>query len=1161
MAEIKYTGSNTLAAMIAAIKALFVKKGEAVTSINGTMPDDMGNIEVPAPTWCGEWNESVVYDTDSLVHYNGSTYIRTSSSAPEGGAPDVDTENWSLFADAGKDGANGKDGVTPVAGVDYFTEAEKVTMLDTLAADLPTDTEFLDNVVEQVKIIKVAESPELVEDIADCTDTSKIYVLPNGNLCAYMTAEVATDTTLVPGFTNLYDEPKGAYAMDGYRYSHSGGAFSAEAATCAIVVPAPSAPRKVNQQYTLRVQGATINGGTTRWTKIYVGNSNDDFTIEASSEATAITEADGTVVFTHTPNSGDNVRTYSWLVFHVDSGVDTSKLIVTIDEEIEYVTAAPAPAYTNLYDESKGAYVQEGKRYSHSGAGFKDQASDCAVVVPIGLAYDTAAHTIRIQGATQVGATYKDNMYFNSSSDFTDTTNVYGGTWSGASATVTESNGQITIIYKPIQSAWVFDWLVFHVAAGVDTSKLIVTLDEEIVDATPTAYDNIVSTLVDTDGSIYNGVGYKTDTRLSSSQGTDSLEGYITFGFIPFEKGDIIRTKGINWISDYGAGYGNYSYVIWYTALGITNSGVVRCINITDGQADTAAFAGVTFTEDEDGVFTIDTTNWNNTYYVDVKYMRICGYGNGDELIITKNQEIKDIPVSGGTEIVTQWMDTGIEYNQPPDYTDRVISLETKTAKLRVDVDNLEKKANTGVVSGNGGSDAFAYAAYPPSPQIPGDGSAEADFNTADIKTSEVYAYMDNLWQKNRTYMIKQNLGKDTSGLYDYYRYVFSKSYWRAWYKEGYPRMYAWQNGSTVIYSVSVSPRVGDTMYTTNYIGTAYSTVTAVDSETIGVPSTRTVNGLVFERYSTGDVEPTIVYTVPLANTSGYKGRTYNSEFAASASIAEFTYDYIVDSNGIKYYRYPFEDKKVDKSRPFSVFVLTNEHGNHGDSMIPCVSLLRMLKDMCSNANIPFLRWLKENAILTVIPVGNPYGSYRNANSVNINRNYDTPGWAGSNTDPQGGTKEDGDFGPYAGSEVETQYIMNTIQQCKPQAALSGHGRGVPTNEVSEYNSCAAYQGCGFDPERMYKVEEALFSMYNFGFGPNGQHLPADVGEDESCLNAGKSPSYIEYAGAVGGLIEIDDHEVGTLDSFTPVAMEQAYAELVLTLQNWCEEALLKTTI
>lgn len=733
--------------------------------------------------------------------------------------------------DTGPRGEKGED------GADYvLTDADK----DEIAAKVP--------------IVKIAEQPEFVNDISECTDISKMYVLPNGHLGAYMTTEVTTEGSTVPNFTNIYNKTNGAYIKDGYRYSHSGGAFFAEAATCAVVVPVPGGSWKVNQQYTLRVQGATINGGTTRSSKIYTGTTNDTFPNSAA-EPTVTTESDGTVVFVHTQNSADNVTTFSWLVFHVDDGVDENNLIVTFNEEITYITT------------------------------------------------------------------------------------------------------------------------------------------------------------------------------------------------------------------------------------------------------------------------------------------------------------------EGGTETVTEWTDTGIEYNQPPDYADRVVAVEKKTAQLANDVDALESRVSnigSGSAAGSGGMDAFSFAAYPPSPQLPGDGSDEADFNTANVTTAEVYAYMDALWSRYRTYMVKQNLGKDSSNQYDYYRYVFSKAYWRAWYKENYPKMFAWINGNTVIYSESISPRVGDNMYSTPYIGTVYNTVAAVNSETIGVASTRTVNGLMFTRYAEGDVEPTIVYTVPLAIFDNYMGRTYTADFAASSGIKEFTHEYIVDSNSVKYFRYPFEDKKMDKSALFPVFILANEHGNHGDSMIPSVVVMRMLKDLCNNTDNLFLRWLKENAIVTVIPVGNPFGGYNNANGVNINRNYDTPGWAGSNTDPVGGTKEDGAFGPYAGSEIETQYIMNTIQQCKAKTAISCHGRGIPDGRpLGEYNSSAAFQGCGFDAERMRKVEEALFSMYNFGFNPNGQHIIIDQTSD-NYLNAGKSPSYIEYAGAVGGLIEIDDHEVGTLDRFTPLAMEQAYAEVLLVLQNWVEEALNK---
>ncbi|MBQ8797179.1 MAG: hypothetical protein IJZ56_03175, partial [Oscillospiraceae bacterium] len=738
--------------------------------------------------------------------------------------------------------------------------AEKTEIVEALSETLQNNQVLIDNVAKKVPIVKVAEQPTFVNDVSECTDTSKMYVLPNGHLCAYMTREDTTEGSTVPNFTNIYNTENGAYIKDGYRYSASSGGFKEQDGHCAVVVPLGQS-WKVNTQFVLRVRGATpLSENGTYWYYLYGGpdgsafNAGGNFSGTGNCTGTMVNDGED-MVFTVILNASDNISTVSWIAFNVLAGsVDESNLIVTFNEEITYTTT------------------------------------------------------------------------------------------------------------------------------------------------------------------------------------------------------------------------------------------------------------------------------------------------------------------EGGTEIVQEWTDTGIEYNQPPDYADRVVALEGKTSKLTTDVDTLENRVNnigSGAVTGSGGMDAFSFAAYPPSPQLPGDGSDEADFDVADVATSEVYAYMDALWSRYRTYMVKQNLGKDSSGQYDYYRYVFSKAYWRAWYKENYPKMFAWINGSTVIYSESVSPRVGDTMYSTPCIDTAYNTVTAVNSETIGVASTRTVNGLEFIRYAEGDVEPTIVYTTPFAITESYMGRTYTDAFAASSSVKEFSHEYIVDNNDVKYYRYPFEDKKLDKSSLFSVFILANEHGNKGDSMIPSVTVMRMLNDLCKNTDNLFLRWLKENAIVTVIPLGNPYGGYNNANGVNINRNYDTPGWAGSDTDPAGGTKEEGAFGAYAGSEIETQYIMNTIQQCKAQTAVSYHGRGIPTGTLlGEYNSHGRFQGCGFDAERMWKVEEALFSMYNFGFSPDWHTITDDT--SNNYLNAGKSPSYIEYAGAVGGLIEIDDYEVGTLDCFTPLAMEQAYAEVLLVLQNWIEEALLK---
>lgn len=891
--------------------------------------------------------------------------------------------------------------VDPIEGVDrilirgdYEAAVEEIT--NSLYNELPNNQIMIDNIATKVPIIKVAEPPEFVNDISECTDTSKMYVLPNSHLCAYMTIKNTTDSSLVPNFTNIYNTANGAYIKDGYRYSHSGGGFVEYETDCSIVVPINVT--KMNTTVTLRVRGATLEGSEYSHS-IYIGADNQVFGSDGRGSVTKDTDENGDVIITIWVNDPAYAK---YAAFHVAAGVDESTLIVTQDEEITYtVTGGQAiPNFTNLFDTANGAEIHDKSRYSSSGGSFKELEGSCAILIPLGQSWKTNKQfVVRVREAKISTAQYFDYVYGRN----TETATNYGGNGSagGVCTVVWTQSGNDAILTATLNSndnASVFDTLIFNVAEG--------------------------------------------------------------------------------------------------------------------------------------------SVNANN-------------------LIVTFNEEISYTVTEGSEEIKTEWTDTGIEYNQPPDYSDRVAAIEQKTAQLANDVGLLENKVSN-IGTGSGGMDVFAFASYPPSPQLPGDGSSEADFNTSNVTTPEVYAYMDALWSRYRTYMVKQNLGKDSSNQYDYYRYVFSKAYWRAWYKENYPKMFAWINSNTIIYSESISPRVGDNMYSTPYIGTVYNTVAAVNSETIGVASTRTVNDLLFTRYADGDVEPTIVYTVPLAIFDNYMGRTYTADFAASSGIKEFTHEYIVDSKSVKYFRYPFEDKKMDKSALFPVFILANEHGNYGDSMIPSVVVMRMLKDLCSNTDNLFLRWLKENAIVTVIPVGNPFGGYNNANGVNINRNYDTPGWAGSNTDPVGGTKEDGAFGPYAGSEIETQYIMNTIQQCKAKTAISCHGRGIPDGRpLGEYNSSASFQGCGFDAERMWKVEEALFSMYNFGFNPNGQHIIVDQTSD-NYLNAGKSPSYIEYAGAVGGLIEIDDHEVGTLDRFTPLAMEQAYAEVLLVLQNWVEEALEK---
>lgn len=671
-----------------------------------------------------------------------------------------------------------------------------------------------------------------------------------------------------------------------------------------------------------------------------------------------------------------------------------------------------------------------------------------------------------------------------------------------------------------------------------DTSKLYVLPDGMIYAYIATATEgetvpNFTNLMDDPNAYIQTGQRYS----LSGKSWSTYTSGDSLVVPVNIQSGtSILRIRGV----EDEAGY-NYFYV------GATN------------QAFTMNLDGVTQSTDANGdmVYTITTSaaqNWYATFVV-------APIADKSKVVATMNEEITYTTTEGGTEY--RWASTGHAF-VPADYEDRIVELENGLENAESDIKTLRDKVG-GLSASENATTAFSTPAYCPVPQEPADGSY--DFHGLDITTQQAHDYMDALATKHKSYVTKQTMGKDQSGTYDHNRYVLCKAYWRAWLKPNYPMMFAWQNGSTVIYSESCSPRVGDTMYTTPYIGTAYSTVTAVNASaadpstsTPGTPSTRTVNGLVFTRYTAGDVQPTIVYTKVATSLSDLNGGTvYNSSFGSLTKVTAYTKEAITCADGITYARYPFEDLKADRSKPLSIFVLANEHGHHGDNKVPSISLMRMAKDLCENRENPFLQWLKENAMLTLIPVGNPWGydpssgttgaGYYNSRGININRNYDTPGWAGSDNN----YGDDTTFGAYPGSEIETQHIMNTMHLCKAKVGLSMHGMGLGQYKTTptEYTEGLMWQGCGYDKTRMAKVAEVLFSDYGCVIGGH-------TTLDQSYYYCGKSPAYIQYVGAVGGLNETPDYETGTLDLYTPTVMEASYTQLLLFLQNWCEEALLK---
>ncbi len=79
--------------------------------------------------------------------------------------------------DTGATGQNGADGYTPVKGTDYWTE-------DDIQEINNTSEEFISNELAKRGQLK----PEFANDISECTDITKLYVLPDGYIYGYINA-------------------------------------------------------------------------------------------------------------------------------------------------------------------------------------------------------------------------------------------------------------------------------------------------------------------------------------------------------------------------------------------------------------------------------------------------------------------------------------------------------------------------------------------------------------------------------------------------------------------------------------------------------------------------------------------------------------------------------------------------------------------------------------------------------------------------------------------------------------------------------------------------------------------------------------------------------------------------------------------------------------
>lgn len=220
-----------------------------------------------------------------------------------------------------RNGNKGSNGYTPIVGVDYYTETDKAEFSQYIASELAKRGQL---------------TPEFANDVSECTDQSKLYVLPDGYIYAYLANK--TEGGKVPNFTNLMDDP-GAYIKNGYRYSHSSAAFKEQASDCAIVVPINAEP---SAALILRVRGASITGAAYT-SSSYFGATNETFpNTQGGNAPTFTTEANGDITISVKNATASGMK---YGVFHVAAGVDEDSLIVTLNEEITYTTTEGGVEY------------------------------------------------------------------------------------------------------------------------------------------------------------------------------------------------------------------------------------------------------------------------------------------------------------------------------------------------------------------------------------------------------------------------------------------------------------------------------------------------------------------------------------------------------------------------------------------------------------------------------------------------------------------------------------------------------------------------------------------------------------------------------------------------------------------------------------------------
>ena len=168
---------------------------------------------------------------------------------------------------------------------------------------------------------------------------------------------------------------------------------------------------------------------------------------------------------------------------------------------------------------------------------------------------------------------------------------------------------------------------VDHYGPGIDRE-----FDYTVIDPSAPSYTNLLPSAIDTDGSIYNGVGWQKGYRLGSDGApVGQNDSYLT-GFIPVKFGDVVRLKNVKWQYGVTTGLNSGNQRVSFYDASKVHLGQAAAIGVG------GMLAGV---KDDNNIWTQFTVkNWTGVDVGSAAYFRLnCAEISGDS-IITVNEEI-----------------------------------------------------------------------------------------------------------------------------------------------------------------------------------------------------------------------------------------------------------------------------------------------------------------------------------------------------------------------------------------------------------------------------------------------------------------------------------------------------------------------------------------